>query len=420
MLRRYGLGSSRRDSRARTRKPSGGLRRGDMRLGEGGVKLLVQDLRRTSRRTRLTELGVDFVVAEEHGLALGRIGQQRFDHVREASRCGLMLDQLGANPPAGDEVDHADVRHADEATAQQVAERVGSIDDDLRAVEQRCFQRGSARCDPGGGGLPQHISRAAHGHRKSDGPWRALRNEPTGEFGGDVVGGCDDEGSIGVANSNLFGRRQHNGKNPPHFLAATSWQQSHARLARSPFGQRGSGETGQLIHKGMADEIHRQSGVAEQLTLEGKNHQKAIHRSGQRPDSRTMPSPDLWADEVENAEAAAFEGAREPQVEPGVVHQNGQIGGAGFDAPEDVAPHTSHKTGMPQHFQKAHDRRLAHIVEEFRAGGAKPIAADAPKFRVQPSLLPGPDNGTCVEISGNVAGDDQDGRLHEGPASRRR
>ena len=78
--------------------------------------------------------------------------------------CGgeVVLDQLGDDAFAGDEVGHGDMGHGDDAFGDGVGDGRDAIDDDKGIADQGRLDGGGAAGDDGGAGVKEGTSGAAY------------------------------------------------------------------------------------------------------------------------------------------------------------------------------------------------------------------------------------------------------------------
>src|SRR5688572_31018720 len=101
----------------------------------------------------------------------------------------------------------------------------------------------------------------------------------------------------------------------------------------------------------MADERDRHARLAVERLLEREDHEQPRDGLADAVDSALAPGPDLGRDEVDDADAAAVQLAREPQVEVRIVDEDRDLRRVAVDLLEDPPEDAAQVAQVLQHLE---------------------------------------------------------------------
>jgi len=99
-----------------------------------------------------------------------------------------------------------------------------------------------------------------------------------------------------------------------------------------------------------------------------------------------------------------------PEVEVGVVHEDGEVGATRLDLPHHGAEDAPEVAQVPQDLEEAHDREIAHVDEEVRALGGEPVASEAGDLEAGDPGTQVTDELSGVEITRGLSTGDEESR----------
>ena len=165
------------------------------------------------------------------------------------------------------------------------------------------------------------------------------------------------------------------------------------------------------VHQGVAHVLHLHPMPPVELCFEGQNDDHPVHPLTQAMHPALAPSPDLGADEIEDAHTLSLELPGQGEVEVREVHQNGPAGPPLFRSRLELSQSGKKPAQMGNRFERTQHAQLAVVhldlhprlpqgrataAEEVRSGGAQPG-------------LQGPDQIGGVHVSGGLARHHQNG-----------
>jgi hypothetical protein len=84
--------------------------------------------------------------------------------------------------------------------------------------------------------------------------------------------------------------------------------------------------TGKFIGQRVADKFDIQARLCVEIFFEWKDHQHLVDHAGDFFHSARFPGPDLGADVEDGADPDFLEADREPEVESGIIAEQGRVG----------------------------------------------------------------------------------------------
>ena len=164
----------------------------------------------------------------------------------------------------------------------------------------------------------------------------------------------------------------------------------------------------------MADEGGVDVAVAVESLFEGEDDEHFGDALLHPAETRTLPGPELRADEPDDGDAEFVEVFGEAEVDVGEVDENGDAGFFAADAGNELAVLGEDVRRVTEDFGDAHVGDVFGADDAVLAGGFHLLAAESGEGGVGQAVAEGGDEGRAVGVSGGFAGGEEDARVGDG------
>ncbi len=130
----------------------------------------------------------------------------------------------------------------------------------------------------------------------------------------------------------------------------------------------------------MTNKYRAQTRFVVKVGLERKNAEHEIEKARHLFDAATIPSPDLWADVVNDFRLRRLlpQCTRQTQIESGIIDQHDRVGFALFNFVEGFLKLFSKVAVLPNHFPQAKDSCLVDPIFELPTSDRSHLRAATP------------------------------------------
>ena len=212
------------------------------------------------------------------------------------------------------------------------------------------------------------------------------------------------------------GRLQQRRKDGADLVRPAARQQRHDRPARlqadaakerlAPFGRP------RELHERVADEGGGGPRRAVDLRLEGEDHEDAVRDRPERAHAPASPRPELRRDVVDERDALAAQGGREPEVEIREVDHDGDVGADGTCGPHQAPVHLERARQHAHRLGEAGDRQPAVVPHQLAARRLEPVAPEPENPNVRGDRAERLRQGARIQVARRFAARHQDGGGH--------
>src|SRR5262245_56290181 len=154
----------------------------------------------------------------------------------------------------------------------------------------------------------------------------------------------------------------------------------------------------------MANVGRRHAEAREEFGLERQNDGEAVHIGAEPGSALRPPSPELGRDVVENGNPGCTRGTGNPQMQPGVIHQNGEVVAARDEIVSQRLEEPVVQWKRSQYRAEPHPAEPLHRESWFGAGSFEPWAPHCLEHRIGQQLLDRLDDTGSMKIAGRLAG----------------
>ncbi|OGI37036.1 MAG: hypothetical protein A2V91_04285 [Candidatus Muproteobacteria bacterium RBG_16_64_10] len=340
---------------------------------------------------------------------LGRGLQTALDGLAERGRAGVALQVFRHQPPAGEMIGHGKIFHVRERLDEPGTQQRNLVGHHHRPLEQHGLERGRAGGQQHDVGGAHRLARMAVQARDRQVPGVLPFDGVLEDHARAAIHEWRDEMQLRVARMQpLGGAHEQYGMRLELAYAAAGQERDYGFVAGQLqlLAQRGPIHlAGDFIGQRVADECRRHLVLLVELRFEREQRQHPIDRAPDLAHPVAAPGPDLRTDILDGRNAGALQALGQPQVEPGRIDADEQIGRIGDKMPGQVATdaqqleQSAGDLGHAQHRQRL-DRHQALAALGDHERPAHALETDARQALAQLAQQPG-----AQLIAGHLAGD---------------